>query len=72
MIVRVPKKVLNPGPIKGPGNKPLRGRKRKGYALFHDFFPEYRALGLMKNDTLYRFWIGAHDGYERQISLRSW
>ena len=38
MIVRVPKKVPNPGPIKGPGNKPLRGRKRKGYALFHDFF----------------------------------
>ena len=33
--------------------------------------PDYRALGLMENDTLYWFWIGTHDDYERLIGLIS-
>jgi hypothetical protein len=33
--------------------------------------PDYRALGLMENDILYWFWIGAHDDYERLIGLMS-
>jgi hypothetical protein len=27
----------------------------------------YRALGLLEGDTIYWFWIGAHDEYERII-----
>ena len=33
--------------------------------------PNYRALGLMENDTIYWFWIGVHDEYERLIACLS-
>ena len=29
--------------------------------------PNYRALGLMSGDTIYWFWIGDHDEYERLL-----
>jgi hypothetical protein len=28
---------------------------------------EYRAVGLFKDDTVYWFWIGPHDEYERLL-----
>jgi hypothetical protein len=27
----------------------------------------YRALGLLKDETMHWFWIGAHDEYERNL-----
>jgi len=30
----------------------------------------YRALGLLKEDTVYWFWIGPHDDYERILTRR--
>lgn len=28
---------------------------------------DYRALGLLEGDTIYWFWIGGHDEYEREL-----
>ena len=28
---------------------------------------QYRALGRIKDETMYWFWVGSHDEYERQI-----
>ncbi|OQY47001.1 MAG: hypothetical protein B6240_06490, partial [Desulfobacteraceae bacterium 4572_87] len=33
--------------------------------------PNYRTLGLMEDETMYWFWIGAHDEYERLIACLS-
>ena len=28
---------------------------------------DYRALGILQNDTVYWYWIGKHDEYDRKI-----
>lgn len=43
----------------------LVGKRRPVYSVrIND---AYRALGLLDGDTIYWFWIGAHDEYERII-----
>ena len=41
------------------------GNRRPGYSV--RITDAYRALGLIEGDTIYWFWIGPHDEYERVI-----
>jgi hypothetical protein len=43
----------------------LIGSRRPVYSV--RITDAYRALGLLEEDTIYWFWIGAHDEYERII-----
>jgi hypothetical protein len=43
----------------------LVGNRRPVYSV--RITNAYRALGLLDGDTIYWFWIGAHDEYERII-----
>ena len=41
------------------------GNRRPVYSV--RITDDYRALGLLEGDTMYWFWIGPHDEYERII-----
>lgn len=42
------------------------GKRRAAYSVrIGDF---YRVVGLLEGDTVYWFWIGGHDEYQRLIS----
>ena len=43
----------------------LVGKRRSVYSVRIN--NSYRALGLLEGDTIYWFWIGIHDEYERLI-----
>ena len=43
----------------------LVGKRRPVYSV--RITDSYRALGLLEDRTIYWFWIGAHDEYERLI-----
>jgi len=43
----------------------LVGKRRLVYSV--RISDAYRALGLLDNDTIYWFWVGGHDEYERII-----
>lgn len=51
---------------KNPGHPSLHFKKTgKIWSVRVD--DQYRALGDLRGDTLYWFWIGSHDDYERLI-----
>lgn len=44
----------------------LVGKRRAVYSV--RISDAYRALGLLDGDTVYWFWVGSHDEYERLIN----
>jgi hypothetical protein len=41
--------------------------KRVGEAVSIRIGRDYRALGMLQGDTVYWYWIGKHDAYDRRI-----